>query len=553
MPHSSKLTLVASMVLAVAAFVAAPLVALQTGSDIVTFDDLREGLRNPARWLSMHGDYTGQRHSPLTQVTPENVQQLTPQWTFQAGAMTLSRGWEGTPLVIDGTLYLTGNDNIAWAIDAATGQVVWTYRRELPGNLTYASGNRTNRGFGVLGESLFMATLDAHLIALDRNTGDIVWDVPFADYRLGFAATVAPLVVRDMVIIGNSGGDYPTRGFVDAYDAATGARRWRFYTVPEPGEPGSETWPNDAAMARGGGATWTTGSYDPELNLVYWGTGNPNPDYYGGGRTGDNLYTASILALDADTGELAWYYQFTPHDLHDWDANQVPVLADLEIDGEVRPVVMMANRNGFFYTLDRRTGEVLVGRPFTGTRWARELDENGRPIVLNDGFVGPGETDEDAECIPDLRGGTNFYPPSYDPERELFFVMARESCAFYVAREDPLPAEPAVFMSGAMRQQPEPSYSALRALDPKTGALRWEYRIGALNQTGVLSTASGLVFAGNVEGDFAAFDSETGERLWSYYTGSPIHGTAAMTYMLEGKQFVLIPSGTVIHAFAVGD
>lgn len=517
----------------------------------VTVDDLRSGLQNPSRWLTMHGDYTGQRHSPLTQITPQNVDGLRPVWTFQSPGMPLSRGWEASPLVLDGTLYVTGNNNVVWAIDAGTGREIWTYRRELPNDLTYASGNRTNRGLGILGDRLFMTTLDAHVVALDRSSGRLVWDVAFADYREGFAAIAAPLVVKDLIVIGNSGGDYPTRGFIDAYDADTGERRWRFYTIPGPGEPGSETWPNDEVMARGGGAAWTTGTYDPELDLIYWGTGNPNPDYYGGDREGDNLYTASLVALDADTGTLAWYYQFTPHDLHDWDATQIPVLADLELGGETRPVVMMANRNSFFYTLDRHTGEVLVGVPYTGTQWARELDANGRPIVLSDGF--PGEDEANAACVPDLRGGTNFYPPSYDPVRELFFVMARESCAFYDVRPDPVPAEPGVFMSGVMRQQPEPSYSALRALDPRTGEIRWEYRIGDLNQAGVLSTASGLVFAGNIEGDFAAFDSDSGERLWSYYTGSPIHGTAAMTYLLDGRQYVLIPSGVVLHAFALGD
>lgn len=536
------------------AFVAKPAVSfrarsLQTGA-AVTFEDLRSGLDDSPNWLTMHGDYTGQRHSPLTQITPGNVDRLRPVWTFQSPGMPLSRGWEASPLFVDGTLYVTGNNNIAWAIDAATGRALWTYRRELPNDLTYASGNRTNRGLGILGDQLFMTTLDAHVISLDRNTGQLLWDVPFADYTLGFAAIAAPLVVKDLIIIGNSGGDYPTRGFIDAYDSNTGERRWRFYTIPGPGEPGSETWSDEAVMARGGGAAWATGTYDPALDLIYWGTGNPNPDYYGGDREGDNLYTASLVALDADTGELAWYYQFTPHDLHDWDATQIPVLADLQLGEETRPVVMMANRNSFFYTLDRRTGEVLVGVPFTGTQWARELDANGRPVVLNDGF--PGD-DANATCIPDLRGGANFYPPSYDPARELFFVMARESCAFYDAREDPVPTEPGVFMSGVMRQQPEPSYSALRALDPRTGEIRWEYRIGELNQAGVLSTASGLVFAGNIEGDFAAFNSDSGERLWNYYTGSAIHGTAAMTYLLDGRQYVLIPSGVVLHAFALGD
>ena len=548
-----------SVALAITAVVSASLLAgtlaasaIAQNTPGVTRDDLVSGLENPTRWLTYSGDYSSKRHSPLADIAPENVHTLVAQWTFQARAMPPSRGWEGTPLVVDGVLYVTGNNNMAWAIDARTGREIWSYRRELPEDLTYGGANLVNRGFGILEDHLFMATLDAHVIALDRSNGEIVWDVPFADYALGHAATVAPLVVKDMVVIGNSGGDYPTRGFIDAYDAATGERRWRFYTIPGPGEPGSETWPNDEAMARGGGATWVTGSYDPELDLIYWGTGNPNPDYYGGDRMGDNLYTASIVALEADTGELAWHFQFTPHDLHDWDANQVPILADLAIDGRERKVVMTANRNGFFYTLDRATGDLLVGRPFTGTEWARDLDENGRPIILNDGIIPPGETEDPEVCVPDLRGGTNFNPPSYDPSRELFFVVARESCAFYVQRLDPVP-DRQLFMSGAMRQQPEPATSALRAIDPKTGDIRWETGIGALAMSGVMSTASGVVFAGNQEGDFAAFDGETGERLWSYPTGFHIHGASAVTYLLDGRQYVVIPSGSTLIAFALAD
>ena len=292
--------------------VATPLAARQASTPDIRFEDIVDGLENPTRWLTYSGNYSGDRHSPLIQITPDNVSGLSAQWTFQAGNMPLSRGWEGVPLVVDGVLYVTGNDNYAWAIDARTGREIWNYRRRLPDDLTYGGGNLVNRGFGILGDLLFLATLDAHLVALDTETGDEVWDVAFDDYSLGFAATVAPLVVNDKVIVGTSGGDYPTRGFIDAFYAETGERAWRFYTIPGPGEPGSETWPNDEAMSRGGGATWTTGSFDPETNLVYWGTGNPNPDYYGGDRLGDNLYTASIVALDADTGDLDWHFQFTP-------------------------------------------------------------------------------------------------------------------------------------------------------------------------------------------------------------------------------------------------
>ena len=514
----------------------------------VTYEDLLDGLKHPGRWLMYSGDYTGRRHSPLTQITPENVHRLAAQWTWQAEGMIIGRGFESTPLILDGVMYVSGNNNYAWAVDLKSGRQIWRYRRALPPGLTYGGGNPTNRGFAALGDRLFMGTLDAHLIALDRNTGSVLWDVTLDDFKVGHAVTVAPLVVKDKVIVGNAGGDLPTRGFIDAYDAATGARAWRFYTIPAEGEPGSETWSDADVLPRGGGAAWQTGSYDPELNLIYWGTGNPNPDYYGGDRKGDNLYTTSLVALDADTGKLRWHYQFTPHDTHDWDSNHVPVLAELTIGGRQRRVVMVANRNSFFYVLDRATGELLSGTPFTGTQWAREIGRDGRPIVLNDGAVTP--ENPNPTCVPDLRGGTNFNPPSYDPALQLFFVMARESCAIYTPQKtEVVPGR--VFMSGGMKKLPEPDYGALRALDPATGQIKWEFKLPTPSLAGVMSTASGLVFAGDNEGNFSAYDSRTGRRLWSYRMGSLIWGAAATTFMLDGRQHVLMPSGTTIVAFAL--
>jgi alcohol dehydrogenase (cytochrome c) len=516
----------------------------------VTYQDLLNGLKSTSRWLTYSGDYTGRRHSPLTQITPGNVNRLTTQWMFQGDTMPLGRGFEGTPLMLDGVLYITGNNNFAWAIDSRTGAQLWRYRRQLPTGLTYGGANIVNRGFAALGDRLFMATLDAHLIALHRDNGSLLWDVTLDDFKLGHAATVAPLVVKDKVIVGNSGGDLPTRGFIDAYDAQTGKRAWRFYTIPAPGEPGSETWSSAEVLPRGGGAAWTTGSFDPDLNLIYWGTGNPNPDYYGGDRLGDNLYTSSIVALDADTGKLRWHYQFSPHDTHDWDGNQIPVLADLTIRGERRKVAMVASRNGFFYVLDRATGELLLGKPFTGTQWAREIGKDGKPVILNLGVVPNDNPNAPTTCVPDLYGGTNFNPPSYDPALDLFFVMARETCALYtVQKQEMQPGRS--FMSGGMRTLPEPSYSALRALDPKTGEMRWEQKVGTPNFAGVMSTASGLVFAGDNEGRLNAFESRTGKRLWSYRTGSRIYGAGPMSYMLDGRQYILIPSGVTIVAFAL--
>jgi alcohol dehydrogenase (cytochrome c) len=500
--------------------------------------------------LSYSGDYSGRRHSPLRQITPENVGRLVPQWTWQAEGMPINRGFESTPLVMDGALYITGNQNYAWAIDARTGRQVWRYRRQLPPGLTYGGANPSNRGFAALGNLLYMGTLDAHLIALNRDTGQIVWDTVLDDYKLGHAAIAAPLVVKDKVITGNSGGDIPTRGFIDAYDAKTGKRIWRFYTIPAKGEPGSETWSHEEALPRGGGATWATGTFDPETNLTYWGVGNPNPDYWSAERLGDNLYTASLVALDADTGKLRWHFQFTPHDTHDWDSNHIPVLGEVSINGQVRKVVMVANRNGFYYTLDRATGEFLVGKPYTGTKWARELDAKGRPIVLSNGVIPPGGSEATTPCVPDFRGGTVYNPPSFDPALQLFYVMARETCAYYTPTKQEWQVGRS-YMGGGMRKLAEPDFGALRAIDPKTGAIKWEHRFETPSLAGVMSTASGVVFAGDHEGFFNAFDSRTGKKLWSYRTGSPIWGAAAVTYTLDGRQYVLIPSGNTIVAFGL--
>jgi len=519
----------------------------QTGGSAelgISAADIAAGLKDPTRWLTFSGDYSGQRHSPLRQITPRNVRRLVPQWTFQSGTYARGRGFETTPLALDGVLYVTGSNNYAWALDGRTGRPFWEYHRTLPPDLTYGASAPVNRGFGILGDRLFMVTLDAHLLAFDRRSGVVLWDVTLADYRVGYSATLAPLVVDDKVIIGISGGEYATRGFVDAYDPATGNRIWRLYTVPAAGEPGGETWPNVESAARGGGGTWMTGSYDPELGLLYWGTGNPNPNFHGADRRGDNLYTASLLAIEAATGKLRWHYQFTPHDTHDWDSNHVPVLVTLPWQGRDRQVVMVANRNGFFYVLDRATGELLLAKPFTATTWAREIGADGRPIVLNeDGSDG---------CLPDAWGSTNFNPPSYDPRLRLFFVSARETCAsFHAQAPQYVPGQNTV--GGVVWADRDRAFGALRAIDVITGKMKWEFRYPQSNLAGVMSTASGLVFSGDQEGNFIAFDAASGQELWHYQTGTSIWGAAAMTYMLDGRQQVLISSGSVLFSFALPD
>jgi alcohol dehydrogenase (cytochrome c) len=511
---------------------------------LVTSQDLLDGFKNPTRWTMYSGDYTGKRHSLLTQITPQNVSRLTPQWAFQADTIATGRGFESTPLVVDGVIYLTGANGNAWAIDARTGRQFWRFRYPNAPDLTAGATYPVNRGFAALGDQLFMVTLDAHVLSLDMKTGAVIWNAVLEDYKNGYAATPAPLVVKDKVIVGSSGGENPTRGFIQAFDAKTGKKLWRFYTIPNTGEKGSETWPSTDASMRGGAAAWVTGTYDPELNLVYYGTGNPNPDYYGDERKGDNLYTCSIVALDADTGQLKWYYQFTPHDTHDWDSNHIPVLADVTAGGQSRKVVMVANRNGFFYALDRATGKLLLAKPFTDTNWAREIGKDGRPIVLEE--MGT------KKCLPDFWGGTNFMPPSYDPSLNLFFVTARETCVTYV------PVKPEIkvgqnSVGGGVRRVADRvfDYGALRAIDPSTGERKWELRYTTPSLSGVMSTASGLVFAGDNEGNFMAVDGRTGKALWHYSTGASIWGAAATTFMLDGRQFVLIPSGTTLVAFAL--
>jgi alcohol dehydrogenase (cytochrome c) len=542
--HTSIARIVRVTVVATMAAVGS-LAAQQSPSPTVSSQDILNGLKDPSSWPTYSGDYSGQRHSPLKQITPQNVHRLTPQWTFQSEQA--GRGLQTTPLLVDGILYVTGMDNYAWAIDARTGRTIWRYRRELPPPPVTNCCGPNNKGFGVLGDRLFMTTLDAHLVALNMKTGRVIWDAVVEDYRNGYSGTAAPLVVKDKVIVGVAGGDIGVRGFLDAYDAQSGKRVWRFYTVPAPGEPGSETWPAGDAYKRGGATTWVTGSYDPELNLVFWGTGNPGPQLYGADRKGDNLYSDSLLALDADTGQRRWHYQFTPHDTHDWDSIHTPVLADLEINGQPRKVVMVANRNGFFYTLDRSTGKVLVAKPFVETSWAKEIGRDGRPIVLNETGI--------SDCLPDQLGATNFMPSSFDPALKLSFVTARESCSTWTYWK-PEYARGEGYRGGASKKVGA-IYSALRAIDPTTGERRWEFRYtpsrpeGGLGLAGgVMSTASGLVFAGDADGNFSAFDARTGKNLWHYQAGGSVRATA-ITYMLDGRQYVLIPSGTILTAFAL--
>ena len=530
-------------VLVVAGAVFATVDAQQKPAGPITSEQLLAGPANGNQWLMFAGDYSGRRHSPLTQVTPQNVNRLAHQWTFQTGTLGM---FETTPLVHDGVLYVTGPNNYAWALDARTGRTFWRYRRELPEDMRVCCGP-VNRGFAVHGNRLYMTTLDAHLVALDARTGTVQFDVELEDHRKGYASTIAPIVVKNKVIVGVAGGEFGAPGFIDAYNVDTGRREWRHRTVPNKGEPGFESWPPGAAE-RGGAGVWVTGSYDPELNLLYYGTGNPSPDFHGEDRKGDNLFSNSLLAIDADTGTRKWHYQFTPHDIHDWDSTHVPILADLPINGQTRKVVMVANRNGFFYTIDRTNGALIVGKPYVHTTWAKEIGADGRPVLL------PNNTPDEKGSVtcPDLSGGTNFYPPSYDPNLRLFFVNARETCATYFGWK--MDFKQGDWFLGGATQRAEGSqgtFGALRAIDPATGERKWEIKYPNPGTAGVLTTASGIAFTGDDAGSVVAVESRSGKLLWHYNMGATVHGTSPMTYMLDGRQFVLVPAGTTLVAFAL--
>jgi alcohol dehydrogenase (cytochrome c) len=516
----------------------------QAPSSQIDGKDLLNGLANPSRWLTHSGNYASTRHSPLTQITPENVGKLVAAWSFDTGlGYGRQAKFEATPIAIDGVLYVTGLNNHAWAIDGKTGTQLWHYERPLPAALRVCCG-MANRGFAVHGGRLFMATLDAHVIALDMKTGKPVWDVPMIDYRLGYSSTAAPLVVKDKLIVGMAGGEFATRGFLDAYNLTDGKRLWRFNTIPAPGEPGGDSWPA-GHFERGGGATWITGSYDPELNTVYWGVGNPNPDFYGGNRKGDNLYTASVVALDPDTGKLRWHFQYTPHDEHDWDSNQIQVLADLTIGGRPRKTLITANRNGFFYVLDRTNGALIQARPYVTTTWATEVDAKGRPIEL------PNQrpTTAGTRTCPDLAGGSSYTSPSFDPVRHLFFVSARETCQVFISYPPPEKYElGSMVMGGGSRNRG--GSGVLRALDPVTMQKKWEVPYGEPSYSGVLSTASGLVFAGDDEGTLMAVHADTGKVLWRHQLPGMFWG-AASTVMVDGRQLVLMPAGQTLTAFVL--
>ena len=506
----------------------------------IPYDRLLQAVSHPEDWLTYSGTYDSHRYSTLDQITRTNVSRLKVAWIYQIRA---HHKVETSPLVFDGIMYISEPPSDVTALDLRTGRPIWSYRRSVPA-VPVCCG-QVNRGVAALDDQLFIGTLDAHLLALDMKTGRVRWDVEVADYKTANSITLAPLAVKDKVIIGIAGAEYGIRGFLDAYDAKTGKRVWRFWTVPGLGEPGNETWSGDS-WKHGGAPTWITGSYDPEANLLYWGTGNPGPDYAGDMRKGDNLYSDCLIALNADTGKMKWYFQFTPHDVNDIDANEIPVLVDAVFRGKPRKLALFGNRNGFYYILDRLTGEFLLAKQFATQTWAKGLDKRGRPVP------NPASMPSAAGAIvyPDDDGAANWYSPSYSPQTGLFYQNAREKGAKYYLTEAPY--VPGRQFLGASRQSLpgiEP-WGALRALDALTGEQKWEFKLPTPPWSGILSTAGGLVFSGDMEGNFFALDAADGKLLWRLQTGGAVWA-APITYMSEGKQYVAIAAGSAILAFSL--
>ncbi len=527
----------------------------------VTFERILNANKEPQNWLTYGGTYQSLHYSLLNKITPENAKNLELKWVFQARWLD---PYETTPLVVDGVLYTMQGDDVV-ALDATNGRLFWIYKYTPVPEARLCCG-RISRGLAILGDTLYMAAVDAHLIAIDAKNGHPLWDTTVAKTTSGYTMTDAPLVIKNKVIVGVAGGEYGIRGFIVAYDAHTGKEAWRFYTTAGPGDPGADSWGSDS-WKRGGGSVWTTGSYDPETNLTYWGVGNAGPDYNGDVRPGDNLYTSTMVALDADTGKLKWHYQANPHNEFDWDAVQVPLLANITWRGKPRKVILWANRNGFFYVLDRTTGEFLLGKAFVKQNWNMGFDKNGRPIMAPNAK----SSTEGTLIFPDNQGGTNWFNPSFSPRTGLFYLNAREnySTQFFKgpgdyeegSRYDGRGHHP--FGDLPVVGADEEKYTALRALDPQTGERKWEFKLNtgaslhtfegwqtAFGAAGVLTTASDVLFTGGREGTFVALDARNGSLLWKVILGGPMIMNP-ITYSVDGKQYIAINAGTSLFVFGL--
>lgn len=513
------------------------LAALWPARAQVTYQDLLKADSN--NWLTYSGSYNSQRHSLLKQVNTASAHALVPKWVFHVpGAGRL----ESVPVVVDGVMYVS-QPNEVYALDGRTGRVIWKYRHEP------ALGKGPNRGVAVYGNRVYFTTPDAYLVALDARTGSLLWQSEIAKFSEGYWAPAAPLIVNGKVIAGVAPGDYGMNGQLDAYDASTGERLWRWNAIPKPGEPGHDTWAGDS-WKTGGGDTWLSGSYDPELNLIYWGIGNPAPDFNGELRKGDNLYTECMVALDAETGRLKWYFQYTPHDVMDWDAVEIPVLVDAMFQGRRRKLLVQANRNGFYYVLDRVTGKFLHGTPFVQSmNWAKGLTPEGRPILI----PGVEPSLQGTKVCPSTSGATNWMSPAYNPDTGFFYVAALEGCgintkSFEKFRPGGFPFD----ATGYIESPDQPRQLYVRALDLITGKLQWEFKqIGSRAYgAGLLSTAGGLIFAGSDQGIFTALDAKNGKPLWHFNTGQAI-SASPITYSFKGRQYVAVEAGSNVLAFGL--
>jgi alcohol dehydrogenase (cytochrome c) len=508
----------------------------------LTFADVARPRRG--EWPTYHGNLSGNRFSTLDQINRATIHELAPKWMFTIAGTP--RPLQMTPVVVDGIMYVT-SVNEAYALDAGSGRQIWHYSRPRTKGLAGDAATGINRGVAVLGDRVFTVTDNAHVIALRREDGTLLWDVEMADARQNYGATGAPLVINDLVIAGVSGGDEGIRGFLDAYRASTGERVWRFWTVPARGEPGSETWIG-RAIEHGCAATWLTGTYDPESKTLYWPTGNPCPDYNGDERKGDNLYSSSVLALDPESGRLRWHYQFTPHDLHDWDANQTPMLIDARFHGEDRRLLLQGNRNGFFYVLDRLTGNVLLAEPFVSNiTWASGIGADGRPRLKAEAVP----TRDGQRTCPAVAGATNWPSTAFSPATGFFYLFAEESCAVYTKNDQQWEAGQSYY-GGVTRRAPGTSAAGriLKALDVQTGKTAWEIPVGGgIVGSGLMATSAGLIFFGTDEG-FVAVDASNGARVWQFTTNQNWRA-GPMTYSVSGDQYIAVAAGSNILAFSL--
>lgn len=495
-------------------------------------------------WPTYNGDPAGNRHTALGQITPANVGQMRLKWVFPVGN---ARNLRTTPVVVGGVMYVTAPNEV-YALDAGSGRQIWHYSRPRTPGVIGDAGAGVNRGVALKGDRLYVVTDDARLLAIHRGSGQLLWETVMADYLEHYGATAAPLVVGDLVVSGVSGGDEGVRGFVAAFDSVTGKEAWRFWTVPAPGEPGSETW-KGKAIHRPCAATWLTGSYDANTNLLFWTTGNPCPDYNGAERLGDNLWSNSVVALDPATGKMRWHYQFTPHDLHDWDAVQTVVAVDAEFQGSRRKLLLQANRNGFFYVLDRQSGRLLLAEPFVRKmNWASGIGPDGRPQRL----PGTEPSVRGTTTCPSVVGATNWMSPAFNPDTGLYYVVALERCSIYLKSGRWFQAGESFYGGSTQNVPGEPGQKYLRAIDIQTGRIAWEYpQIGTSSTWGgVLSTVTGLVFFGEDSGAFAAVDARSGKLLWQFPANTIWRGSP-MAYRADGRQFVALAGGGNIFAFGI--